>query len=84
MTTTEKFDLQEVLTWLKSIDYRVTHPFSPREFYSESPPSGKLLKAAILDTETTGTNQFNDKIIELGIVVIEYSPDTGQVYKRCV
>ncbi len=76
-----EFVLDEVLSWLKENDYRVTRPFSPRETYSDAPPPAKLLKAAILDTETTGTNQANDKIIELGIVKVEYCPDTGQVYR---
>ena len=49
-------------------------------FRHETPPP-KLLKAAILDTETTGTNQATDRIIELGIVVVEYCPETGQVYR---
>jgi len=78
MTT---YNLQDVLTWLKSHDYRVTRPFSPRTNYSDTKPPAKLLKAAILDTETTGTNQIIDKIIELGIVIVEYAPDTGEVYR---
>ena len=39
------------------------------------------MKAAIVDTETTGVTHSVDKIIELGIVVVEYSPHTGQVYR---
>ena len=78
MTT---YNLQDVLTWLNTQDYRVTRPFSPRTSYSDALPPAKLLKAAILDTETTGTNQLTDKIIELGIVIVEYAPDTGQVYR---
>jgi len=76
----EKFNLKEVLNWLKDQDYRVTRPFSERSFYSDASPPAKLLKAAILDTETTGTNPLTDKIIELGIVIVEYCPETGQVY----
>ena len=78
MTT---YNLQDVLTWLNSQDYRVTKPFTPRTSYSDALPPAKLLKAAILDTETTGINQLTDKIIELGIVIVEYAPDTGQVYR---
>jgi len=78
MTT---YNLNDVLTWLNSQDYRVTRPFTPRTSYSDALPPAKLLKAAILDTETTGINQLTDKIIELGIVIVEYSPDTGQVYR---
>lgn len=77
----EKYNLEEVLTWLKAKDYRVTRPFVERSFYSDAPPPAKLVKAAILDTETTGTNPLTDKIIELGIVIVEYCPETGQVYR---
>ena len=78
---TELFDLDLVIEWLKSQDYRVTRPFTPRVSYCDAPPPAKLLKAAILDTETTGINPATDKIIELGIVIVEYCPDTGQVYR---
>jgi DNA polymerase III subunit epsilon len=78
---TIEFNLEEVIDWLKTKDYKVTQPFTPRTSYSDSPPPTKLLKAAIVDTETTGTNQAIDKIIELGIVVVEYCPDSGQVYR---
>ena len=76
-----QYNLEEVLDWLKTEDYRVTRPFVERSFYTDAPPPAKLLKAAILDTETTGTNQLTDKIIELGIVIVEYFPESGQVYR---
>ncbi len=77
----ETYDLDQVITWLESKNYRITRPFIERTSYCSETPPGRLLKAAILDTETTGTNQATDKIIELGIVIVEYSPDTGQVYR---
>lgn len=76
-----KYNLDEILDWLKSQNFKVTRPFEPREFYSAAPAPSKLLKAAILDTETTGTNQALDRIIELGIVIVEYYPESGQVYR---
>jgi len=76
-----QYNLEEVLAWLKAKDYRVTRPFVERSFYSDASPPAKLVKAAILDTETTGTNQATDKIIELGIVIVEYCLETGQVYR---
>jgi DNA polymerase III subunit epsilon len=75
------FNLDAVVDWLKSKDYQVTRPFLPRNFYCDTPPTTPLLKAAILDTETTGVNPVTDKIIELGIVIVEYCPDTDQVYR---
>lgn len=75
------FDLNATIDWLKSKDYRIICPFAPRTSYCVEPPPGKLLKAAILDTETTGVNLNSDKIVELGIVIFEYCPETGQVYR---
>lgn len=37
--------------------------------------------ALCLDTETTGLNQNEDKIIELGIVAFEYEPITGEIIR---
>lgn len=73
--------LDDAIKILKSHDYKVVRPFNERKFYSDASPPSKLVKAAIVDTETTGTNQAVDKIIELGIVIVEYCPDTGQVFR---
>jgi len=81
VSSSEPYDLDQVIAWLQSKDYRITRPFVERTCYCSETPPGRLLKAAILDTETTGTNQATDKIIELGIVIVEYSPESGQVYR---
>lgn len=73
--------LDDAIEVLKSNNYKVVRPFEERKFYSDVIPPSKLVKAAIVDTETTGTNQVVDKIIELGIVIVEYCPDTGQVFR---
>ena len=36
-------------------------------------------RAAVIDTETTGTDFARDKVIELAVVVFEYDRDTGEV-----
>lgn len=77
----ESLDLDAVIDWVKAQNYRVTRPFVPRDTYSESNPPANLLKAAIVDVETTGISHANDKIIELGIVIVEYCPETGQAYR---
>lgn len=77
----ENLKLDEALEFLASNGYRITRPFEMRTTYADSPPPGTLLKAAILDTETTGLNHGIDKIIELGIVVFEYCPKTGQAFR---
>lgn len=73
--------LDDAIKVLKSHDYKVVRPFGERKSYSDAIPPSKLVKAAIVDTETTGTNHAVDKIIELGIVIVEYCPNTGQVFR---
>lgn len=67
--------------WLARGDYRVIRPLPMRTTYSDAPPPAKLITVAILDTETTGTNPDRDKIIELGMVLVELCPETGQGYR---
>jgi DNA polymerase-3 subunit epsilon len=75
------FDLDSASDWLKSQGYKILRPLVPQTSYCDTSPAVKLLKAAILDTETTGKNTSTDKIIELGILIVEYCPDTGQLYR---
>lgn len=77
----QELGLEEAIGLLKENNYKVTRPFSPRTSYTDTTPPAKLVKAAIVDTETTGVNHDADKIIELGIVVVEYCPESGQVYR---
>ena len=45
-------------------------------------PDGKsLLRGVVIDTETTGLSHERDVIIELGMVLFDYDPITGQVYQ---
>ncbi len=78
---TSSQEINNLLAQLTSIGYRFTRPFTARESYSDNAPAEKLLKAIILDTETTGVDHAKDRIIELGMVLFEYSPTTGQVYR---
>lgn len=67
--------------WLARGDYRVIRPLPTRTTYSDETPPERLITVAILDTETTGTAHDRDKIIELGMVLVELCPDTGQCYR---
>lgn len=61
-------------------NYRVLRKLAPPSAFAE--PDGRLLaKGIIVDTETTGLNQDADKIMEIGLVVFEYDPETGQAYR---
>jgi DNA polymerase-3 subunit epsilon len=51
-----KQETESLLAQLTSIGYRFTRPFTARESYSDDAPTEKLLKAIILDTETTGVD----------------------------
>ncbi|QDZ26572.1 3'-5' exonuclease [Noviherbaspirillum sp. UKPF54] len=80
-STSTKETISDALEVLEAHpDYRIIRRIVPRERYAES-EAGMLLKAAIVDTETTGTNHDQDKIIELGMVLFEYDPETGQAYR---
>lgn len=67
--------------WLGKANFRVIRPLEIRSAYATDQPPEKLITVAILDTETTGTNQSRDKIIELGIVFVEVCPASGQAYR---
>lgn len=81
LSTLEFLDIESVITWLENKNHKVIRPFDPPLSYAVS-SSTPLLKAAIVDDETTGTNFLSDKIIEIGImVIVEYCPHTGQAYR---
>ena len=61
-------------------DYRVLRRLEPRKAYAKA--DGRVLsKGVIVDTETTGLNPDTDKIIEIGVVVFEFDPESGQAYR---
>jgi DNA polymerase-3 subunit epsilon len=61
-------------------NFRVLRKLAPPAAFAE--PDGRpLAKGVIVDTETTGLNQDTDKIMEIGLVVFEYDPETGQAYR---
>jgi DNA polymerase-3 subunit epsilon len=61
-------------------NFRVLRKLTLQPAFAE--PDGRpLAKGVIVDTETTGLNQETDKIMEIGLVVFEYDPETGQVYR---
>ena len=64
---------------VESGDYRVTSRLEPQAEYCPPDSSPKLV-AAVVDVETTGTNPDRDKIIEFGICLFEYDPQSGRIY----
>ena len=60
-------------------DFKVIRRITPRKSFSEN--SGCVLsKGVVVDSETTGTNSDKDAIIELGMVLFEFDPETGIAY----
>lgn len=74
-------EIQELVVRLSELGYRFTKPLKNKVSYSEGIPEGELIKAVILDTETTGLNSETDKIIELGMIAFEFCPKTGKTYR---
>lgn len=61
-------------------NYRIIRRLLPVSSFA-NPDGRKLEKAVIVDTETTGLDLGNDKIIEIGAIAFEYDPETGQAYR---
>jgi DNA polymerase-3 subunit epsilon len=61
-------------------DFRVLRRLAPRTQFA-APDGRPMLKGVIVDTETTGLDEATDKIMEIGLVVFEYDPETGQAYR---
>ncbi|MCU0760669.1 MAG: 3'-5' exonuclease [Steroidobacteraceae bacterium] len=64
-----------------SPDYRVLRRFVPHEGYAEPGAGAEVARAAIVDTETTGTDVASDAVIELAVVVFEYDARDGTVLR---
>ncbi|HEX5363553.1 MAG TPA: 3'-5' exonuclease [Gallionella sp.] len=61
-------------------DYKVVRRIVPRKVFSED--DGRALsRGVVVDTETTGINPDKDAIIELGMVLFEFDPETGAAYR---
>lgn len=71
-------EINDLLSKLQAYGYLFTRPLVARTQYNKLLPS-KMVKALILDTETTGTDYLQDQIIEMGMVAFDYCPETGQI-----
>jgi DNA polymerase-3 subunit epsilon len=61
-------------------DFKVIRRILPRTAFREG--DGRPLSlGVVVDTETTGISHDKDAIIELGMVLFEYDPDTGSAYR---
>ncbi len=61
-------------------DYKLIRRITPRSAFSDN--QGRVLsRGVVVDTETTGVDPGKDAIIELGMVLFEFDPETGIAYK---
>ena len=61
-------------------DYRILQRLEIRSNF-DAGSGGPTGIAAVIDTETTGTNQGQDKIIEVGIVRFEFEVESGRLLR---
>jgi len=77
---TADINITDAVTLLEqNPEYRIIRRISPRKSFAEN-DGRSLLKGIVVDTETTGTNPDQDVIIELGMVLFEYDPLTGEAF----
>ena len=62
-------------------DYRILRRLQHKQVFEETLPGQPLLKGIVLDTETTGLNTAECKVIELGMILFEFNPETGQLHR---
>ncbi len=78
-------DLLTLEQWAQTLekhpDYRVLRRLVPRDIYEPVPPGVRLARGVVLDTETTGLQSGQDKVIELGMVLFEFDPESGCVHR---
>lgn len=61
-------------------DFKVIRRILPRQIFAEM-NGHEVMKGVIIDTETTGINPAKDAVIELGMILFEYDPLTGQAFR---
>ena len=62
-------------------DYKILRRLPLRDEFNVHDGRRNLARAIVLDTETTGLSLEADQVIELGMLVFEFDPRTGQVYR---
>ena len=73
-------DLESLAATLASDpDYRVLRRLPPDYPGGPRIHGGGIRRAAIVDVETTGMDAEFDQVIEIGVVVFEYGPESGDV-----
>ena len=59
-------------------DYRVLRRLQPRLHWPEAAPGADIRRLLVLDTETTGLDRVNDRIMELALLRVDVDAASGQ------
>lgn len=62
-------------------DYRVLRRLTPQRLITPELAGRKLCRGVVLDTETTGFDVENDRVIELGMLLFEFDPISGAIHQ---
>jgi len=73
-------DIEAIEQLEQSGNYRIIKRLDSPERYRDGEPATPRI-GLVIDTEATGLDTANDKIIELGFVAFEYDASTGAIYR---
>ncbi len=73
-------DIEAIQHLQQSGNYRIIKRLEPVKRYRDGEPATPRI-GLVIDTETTGLDTENDRIIELGFVAFAYDASTGAIYQ---